>query len=206
MSDNPETSKIPETPQSAENPTSPESTPQGPQEAPQPKLKGWQVAQIRRKERAAAEGRLIISKPRKPKKYIYRKKPGEGISPLRRLQVKAGLLAGKTAKQALKDAGYKESVANHSTSAPCVKLCQAEIEKDIKSKITVDYVLSEIKRIQIAAEAKNDFSTALRAQELLGKHLAIFTDRIESHNINEEKRAELDSYYNRIKQGIALSQ
>lgn len=54
-----------------------------------------------------------------------------------------------------------------------------------KAIITADEVLANIRRLAQKAEDMDDNGNALRANELLGKHLKLFTDRIEqSGNIN----------------------
>lgn len=57
-----------------------------------------------------------------------------------------------------------------------------------RTGITADKVLANIERIAEAAEAEKDFSAALKGNELLGKHLKLFTDKIEhSGNITLEQ-------------------
>ncbi len=56
---------------------------------------------------------------------------------------------------------------------------QAMDKRAEKVQITAVDVLTGIKRIATSAEAAADFSAALRGHELLGKHLKLFTDKIE---------------------------
>jgi phage terminase small subunit len=54
-----------------------------------------------------------------------------------------------------------------------------------KATITADEILANIKRLAMKAEDMDDTGNALRANELLGKHLKLFTDKVEqSGNIN----------------------
>lgn len=48
-----------------------------------------------------------------------------------------------------------------------------------KVGITAEEVLTDIIRIGNSAEAAEDFPAALKARELLGKHLKLFTDKVE---------------------------
>src|SRR3990167_10385689 len=102
------------------------------------------------------------------------------INPVRKALLKKGLLdPTKTIKQALLDAGYAQSTAENSSAVSSVKVCQREIEKDIKKLITVDSVLKSIQHIKSLAIADRDFSTATRCDELCGRWLAMWRDRLE---------------------------
>lgn len=52
-----------------------------------------------------------------------------------------------------------------------------------KLNLTAESVLADIDRIGRKAEAANEFHPALKARELLGKHLKLFTDKIEHGGI-----------------------
>ncbi len=67
-----------------------------------------------------------------------------------------------------------------------VKICQEEIVEDIKKKITIEYVLKELDRVAKLAEKSDDFSSVIRAKELLGKWLAMFTDKQEISQTEKE--------------------
>jgi phage terminase small subunit len=56
----------------------------------------------------------------------------------------------------------------------------AQAERSKRTKVTADTVVDSILRIGADAEAKGKHGDALRAQELLGRHLAMFTDKIET--------------------------
>lgn len=52
-------------------------------------------------------------------------------------------------------------------------------ERAEKVGISAAKVLENIERIATLAEAKEEYGAALRGQELLGKHLKMFTDKVE---------------------------
>jgi len=61
-----------------------------------------------------------------------------------------------------------------------VKAVQAEMDRRAKkTRITAERVLEGIARIADAAERAEKYNEALKAFELLGKHLKLFTDKIE---------------------------
>lgn len=64
-----------------------------------------------------------------------------------------------------------------------VALAKALKEQQARTQITADAVLNRIKRIAEKAEGAGDYGPALRGQELLGKHLKLFTDKIEHGGI-----------------------
>ena len=51
--------------------------------------------------------------------------------------------------------------------------------RSAKTGLTAEYVLESIQRIAESAEAADDRAAALKGHELLGKHLRLFTDKIE---------------------------
>jgi phage terminase small subunit len=59
-------------------------------------------------------------------------------------------------------------------------VAEAQAKRSVRTGITVDEVLRNIIRIGRQAEAEGKYGEALRAQELLGRHLAMFTDRVET--------------------------
>ena len=48
-----------------------------------------------------------------------------------------------------------------------------------RTKVTVDGVIERIIRLADAAEEKEQYAAALKAAELLGKHLGMFTEKFE---------------------------
>lgn len=95
------------------------------------------------------------------------------------------------ATQAAIRAGYSAKTARQigeeNLSKPDIAAAvQAGMNKRAeKALITADEVLANIKRLAMKAEDMDDTGNALRANELLGKHLKLFTDKVEqSGNIN----------------------
>ena len=92
-------------------------------------------------------------------------------------------------------AGYKEKTARVIGSQNLSKLnIKAEIDLRIAKRsqdngITADYVLQGIKAIADKGEREND---QLKAYELLGKHLKLFTEKIESENVNTNISIKID--------------
>jgi phage terminase small subunit len=98
-------------------------------------------------------------------------------------------------KASAEAAGFAEpSAANQATKL----LQRPEIQQRIRelhtanmqrNMITVDKVLADLEHDKLTARAKGDIASAIRADELQGKYLALFTDRQE---ITEPARRELD--------------
>ena len=87
------------------------------------------------------------------------------------------------ATQACIRAGYSEKTARQIGSENLSKLnIQDEIAKLIKNReermqLTADKVLTDIERVRGLAEGSEQYSISLKASELQGKHLAMFTDK-----------------------------
>jgi phage terminase small subunit len=95
------------------------------------------------------------------------------------------------ATQAAIRAGYSAKTAaqigeENLRKPDIAKAIQAGMDqRSQRTNITAEEVLANIKRIAQKAEDMDDNGNALRANELLGKHLKLFTDKIEqSGNIN----------------------
>lgn len=90
------------------------------------------------------------------------------------------------ATQAAIRAGYSEKTAGQIGEQNLKKLeiaeaIQLEMDKRaVKTGITAEKVLENIERIAMLAEASEEYGAALKGQELLGKHLKMFTDKIET--------------------------
>jgi hypothetical protein len=123
------------------------------------------------------------------------------ISKLRKTKLKAELLKGTDAKNALINSGYKKTTARNSTSNKCVQVCQDEIIDDIKSKITVESVLKQLNDARELSIKDKQYSSAIRATELLGKFLAMFTDKSVNETTVESKELLSDIYSGRIGRG-----
>lgn len=87
------------------------------------------------------------------------------------------------ATQACIRAGYSEKTAKQIGSENLSKpYLQEEIARLMKSreervKLTADKVLEDIERVRTLAEGSEQYSVSLKASELQGKHLAMFTDK-----------------------------
>ena len=95
------------------------------------------------------------------------------------------------ATQAAIRAGYSAKTAaqigeENLRKPDIAKAIQAGMDqRSQRTNITAEEVLANIKRLAQKAEDMDDNGNALRANELLGKHLKLFTDKIEqSGNIN----------------------
>jgi len=120
------------------------------------------------------------------------------INKVRQQLVKMNLKAGKSARQALKDAGYKNSTAHKSTYNKVVKVSMDEINKEFKaSELKAEDILNNLNYIKELAINKGDLATATRCEELKGKYLAMFTDKaqVTSDTTITEKDKDL---FNRI--------
>ena len=63
-------------------------------------------------------------------------------------------------------------------------------ERALNNGITAEFVLNGIKAIAMGGERESD---KIKAYELLGKHLKLFTDKIESDNTNHNIEIKLDN-------------
>lgn len=117
------------------------------------------------------------------------------INIIRKNKVKKALLEGKSGAKALLAGGFSEATARHHAHENVVlKSVIEEIEEEFKAeKITVEYVLKELERGKELALQKGDIASFIRANELLGKYLAMFTDKTQNQtslSIEEVKRQE----------------
>ena len=87
------------------------------------------------------------------------------------------------ATQACIRAGYSEKTARTIGSKLLTKVdIQKEIDRlkairEKKVELTAEKVLKDIERVREKAEETDQFNVSLKASELQGKHLAMFTDR-----------------------------
>ena len=102
------------------------------------------------------------------------------VSALKKAFLKKELLNPEnTPKSAVLKAGFSKWTAHNATSHKIVKSCQAEILADIKKQITVESVLKSLEKIKALAIVDKDYSTATRCDELCGRWLAMWRDRLE---------------------------
>jgi phage terminase small subunit len=91
----------------------------------------------------------------------------------------------RNATQAAIRAGYSEktaySIGEENLKKPDIAAALDKQTQKIAAKvdITAQDVLQSIKDIRADARAADKYSDALKANELLGKHLKLFTDKIE---------------------------
>jgi len=117
------------------------------------------------------------------------------INPIKKAKVKKALMEDKSIAMALKEAGYsKGSIRGHNnaTSNVVVRRCMEEIQEDIKTQCSVEYVLDRL--YKLAEKAKNN-SDKLRALELIGKWQAMFTNK----EIIDDNRDHKDSVNRNLK-------
>ena len=93
------------------------------------------------------------------------------------------------ATQACIRAGYSEKTAR---SVGCENLTKPYIQKEIqrlkairekKIGLTAEKVLEDIERVRNKAEGSEQYNVSLKASELQGKHLAMFTEK---HKVDGE--------------------
>ena len=100
-------------------------------------------------------------------------------------------LVDLNATQAAIRAGYSERNADKIGSELLGKTRVAEAIREAKQErservqMTQDSVLEGIMRCTQAAEETEDYRTALKGYELQGKHLGMFTDKVEQKNSGE---------------------
>jgi len=87
--------------------------------------------------------------------------------------------------QAAIRAGYSKKTANEQAAQLLAKLSIKEYvqslmsERSQRTEITADFVLNGIKDVSVRARSVDDFSAELKSYELLGKHLKMFTDKVD---------------------------
>jgi len=86
----------------------------------------------------------------------------------------AAVRAGYSVKTA-KETGYENLTKPHISSF----IQQAMAERSESTGITADYVLNGIKELTDTLSAGEDPKAAYKGYELLGKHLALFSDKID---------------------------
>ena len=109
------------------------------------------------------------------------------IDPIKKERYKRARMEGKAKSRALLEAGYSKATAlHHQDELGVVKCVEAEIREEFKKEdITEEYVLKNLKKLAETSILKSD---QIRANELLGKYLAMFTDKFESKVISSEKQ------------------
>jgi len=123
------------------------------------------------------------------------------IDVIKQHKVTQSLLKGLSARQALKNAGYKDNTVKHSTGMSVVKRgIKTVLAKIQKKDITVEYVLNNLYEDRQLSLKKKDYSTVVKTDELLGKYLAMFTDRqqIDMRVLSKEEQTIIAKYTNDV--------
>ena len=118
-------------------------------------------------------------------------------NPIKKDIIKAQLLQGKSAREALKIAKYGRGHIQRSTSNKIVKDCIDEIRQEFKlSDVTPEYIISQITHL---AKTSPKHSDRLKALELLGRFRALFTDKqqVNADITTQEGKAIIDRYIQR---------
>lgn len=93
------------------------------------------------------------------------------------------------ATQACIRAGYSEKTANRigteNLSKPVIKseIDRLKAIREKKIELTAEKVLKDIERVRDKAESSEQYNVSLKASELQGKHLAMFTEK---HKVDGE--------------------
>lgn len=107
------------------------------------------------------------------------------LTPKQTLFVAEYLVNGLNATKAYKSAGYAERNAEVCASQllrnpKVAEAISAKTGKRLnKLEITADYVLGAIQESLEACRADSDHALVFKGAELLGKHLKLFTDKVE---------------------------
>lgn len=97
----------------------------------------------------------------------------------------AEYLVDTNATQAAIRAGYSRKTADVQgprllgNAGVCEAIAAGSAKIHAKLELSAESVLSDIVRISTSAESIGDLSVALKGRELLGKHLKLFTERLE---------------------------
>lgn len=89
---------------------------------------------------------------------------------------------GKGKTESLIEAGIAPISAHHNQNTLAMaKYGDAEVLEELKaSDITPEMVINRLNEDRAGAIAKGDWATATRVEELLGKYIALWTDRLTS--------------------------
>ena len=104
------------------------------------------------------------------------------VNKVKKARVKANLLKGDNYKDAMLNAGYSERTANNGKDVPVIREAISEIERDIQKEITIKKVLENLDEDRELAREKNDISTMKAVDELYGRYLAMFTDKVKNES------------------------
>ena len=103
------------------------------------------------------------------------------IDKIKYQRYKSNRLQGLSKCQSLKNAGYKDTTATRcQNTLNLVKLGEAEIRQELKeSDITPQFIIKRLNEDRQAAIESGDIANRVKVDELLGKYIAMFTERRE---------------------------
>ena len=119
------------------------------------------------------------------------------VDPIKQQKVETAMKRGESAKDALLQAGYTIKTAIRSTANKSVKISQDNIMRELKaSDVTIDLVIKNLNEDRELARKKHDISTMSRCDELLGKYLAMFTDKqkVDTTLVTKEEESIVHKY------------
>jgi len=129
-----------------------------------------------------------LKKKEKAKKL--KKKPGKKIDPLKKAKYKQARKEGLPINQALLAAGYKETTANHKNNRKTnqlVKVGDQELIEEFKLEdLTPKSVLASLTRLRALCLKNNKYAEVIRIEELMGKYLAMWTDKTQITNVESQ--------------------
>ena len=94
-------------------------------------------------------------------------------------------LVDLNATQAAIRAGYSERTAEEQgyqllrKTSVAEAIAERQAERAERTETTQDQVIADLKRLARAAEKDRSFAPAIRAHELIGKHLGMFSDKVQ---------------------------
>lgn len=115
----------------------------------------------------------------------------------------AEYMKDKNATQAAIRAGYSEktarSIGSENLTKPYIAEAIAELEKETQEKcgITAEIIVKRIN--QIAEDPDTSARDRLKANELLGKHIGMFTDKVELKGQIDTSVSKLDDILAQLK-------
>lgn len=116
------------------------------------------------------------------------------INPIRKQILEHSIRSGKSLRQALLNAGYAKSTANQACTLSVVKQIREKVKKELEAQwITEKGVIEELTAIKQLAIQKGDLAVATRCEELIGKHLKMFSDRIEETKTSPDSIIVIDN-------------
>lgn len=112
------------------------------------------------------------------------------IDPIQVEKAKQSKYKGNSDAQALRDAGQSESTALHNVGPDnkLLKTVKNEIIQELLAKdVNINLIIKRLNEDRELARLKGDISTMTRTDELMGKHIAMFTDKTEQTNKTPDK-------------------